>query len=102
MPLFRCNRCGCVENTAGSLYWIKKTGEDALCSECDPKIGKWHGYFPKKSAIGYLLGNDGFLYRKAALDAGQLQHRMDFQGFKILSTIDADPASQDKTTGGKE
>jgi hypothetical protein len=62
-----------------------------LCSECDPQIGKWHEIFPKKSAIGYLLGNDGFLYQKEAYDAGQLNHRIEHQGFKIISTIESDP-----------
>jgi hypothetical protein len=31
-------------------------GDDKpLCSECDPKIGKWHGKFDKRSAVGMLL-----------------------------------------------
>ena len=34
----------------------------ALCSECDPEIGAWHGKFPKRSAVGMLVGRDGFLY----------------------------------------
>ncbi len=58
MPLFRCEQCGCVENTALSNYWMR--GRDAvtlapravplpaLCSECDPQIGRWHGEFPKR------------------------------------------------------
>lgn len=64
MPLFACRQCNCVENTALSHYWMR-TGTDrpALCSECDPQIGRWHGVFPKKPASGYLQGEDGFLYR---------------------------------------
>jgi len=70
MPLFKCEKCGCVENTALGLYWTRhwvdnfdysEVGEEykgrALCSECAPKrysdgtptkYGKWHGKFPKE------------------------------------------------------
>lgn len=56
MPLFLCTKCGCIENTATSRYWTRRYGDDdletgsddPLCSECDPKIGKWHGRFPKR------------------------------------------------------
>ena len=58
MPSFRCAKCGCIENTALSNFWHGV----ALCSECDPEIGKWHGRFEKHSADGLLLGEDGFLY----------------------------------------
>lgn len=69
MPLFVCDKCGCVENTALGRYWTKDWedmwDEDneglALCSECAPtkfkdgtststewcEYGKWHGKFPK-------------------------------------------------------
>jgi len=52
MSLFRCEDCGCVENTALSNFWMRrqKTDGKALCSECDPGIGKWHGRFPKTDA----------------------------------------------------
>jgi hypothetical protein len=69
MPLFRCASCGSVENTALSNYWM--LGHDGewfaiaappLCSACDPKIGEWHGAFPRRSADSMLLGADGFLY----------------------------------------
>jgi len=52
MSLFKCEGCGCVENTATSGYHLRreKTDGRALCSECDPNIGKWHGIFPKKDA----------------------------------------------------
>ena len=46
MPVFICENCGCIENTAVSNYWSRGSGP-ALCSECDPEIGKWHGRFPK-------------------------------------------------------
>ena len=67
MPLFVCDRCGCVDNTALGRYWNKDMdcwGDDnrglALCSECAPttykdgravngfhQYGKWHNEFPK-------------------------------------------------------
>lgn len=65
MPLFICEDCGCVENTALGRYWTRDTdlwSDDnrgkALCSECSPtefksgekydRGGKWHGRFPKE------------------------------------------------------
>lgn len=50
MSLFACTGCGCVENTALCGYWFKGD-KPALCSECDPDIGKWHGVFPKVDAV---------------------------------------------------
>jgi hypothetical protein len=49
--LFVCQECSCIENTALSRFWMRKIGgraNRALCSECDPEIGKWHGRFPKR------------------------------------------------------
>lgn len=43
MPLFICQKCGCIENTALGHYWGHK---EKLCSECD--TGKWHGAFKKE------------------------------------------------------
>lgn len=65
MPLFVCDKCGCVENTALGHYWTKgfkefknTEWENALCSECTPLTfpngeksgakGKWHDKFPKE------------------------------------------------------
>ena len=72
MPIFECSKCDCIENTALSNYWMRKkfgvefegVGNEPLCSECDPQIGKWHGEFDKESAVGFFLGNDGFLYHR--------------------------------------
>ena len=47
MSIFKCEKCGCAENTALCGYNFRGKGP-ALCSECDPKIGKWHGCFEKK------------------------------------------------------
>jgi len=49
MSIFKCEKCGCAENTALCRYNFREKGEQALCSECDPKGNKkWHGCFPKK------------------------------------------------------
>ena len=49
MAIFRCSKCGCEEDTALCNYWSARLREfPALCSVCDPKIGKWHGEFPRK------------------------------------------------------
>ena len=87
MSLFKCEKCGCVENTALSLYWFSnwRKGIGKLCSECDPQIGKWHGMFPKQDATegGYMLGNDGFIYHPEHIASGQLKWREEHQGFQI-------------------
>ena len=43
MPLFVCQKCKCIENSALGSYWGQKK---KLCSEC--KTGKWHGRFKKE------------------------------------------------------
>ena len=50
MPLFRCDKCDAVENTACGCYWGRERlqGGRALCSECGK--GEWHGRFPKEIA----------------------------------------------------
>lgn len=69
MPLFICEECNCIENTALGHYWgrnhvkfkdASKNGK-TLCSECAPsefedgsiypKWGKWHGQFEKRHAL---------------------------------------------------
>jgi hypothetical protein len=64
MPLFVCENCGVIENTALGHYWSRKAVKvsklelqgKALCSECCPETfidgsptgkGKWHDKFPK-------------------------------------------------------
>lgn len=63
MPLFACSRCGVVENTALSLYWIDAGQKPPLCSECNPRIGRWHGRFPRERADGYVQDRHGHIYR---------------------------------------
>ncbi len=84
MPIFECQKCHCIENTAMSNYW---NSDDKLCSECDPEINKWHNIFPKKSAKGYCLGNDGFLYSKYEIETENIKWRETNQGFKIIGVI---------------
>ncbi len=60
MPLFRCEKCGCIENTALGHYWGDTEFSKALCSECEPPFypdgsvnksgSKWHNKFPKEQA----------------------------------------------------
>jgi len=52
MGAFVCDKCGCLENTALSNYWVREEGSPALCSACDPEIGKWHGTFPRRKWDG--------------------------------------------------
>jgi len=49
MPVFICSKCKCIENTACCYYWTKGI-RPALCSKCDPDIGKWHGIFKRRKA----------------------------------------------------
>lgn len=56
MPLYECSACHAVENTALTNFWWdhKMHEKPALCSECDPQIGKWHGHFEKITVEEYL------------------------------------------------
>lgn len=88
MSIYRCDSCGCVENTALSLYWVSQS-ERKLCSECDPAVGKWHGVFEKKSAKGYVLANDGFLYAPENFEpGGYCEWRVANTDFKPVRVIE--------------
>ena len=64
MPLFECDKCHCVENTACTMhYWGHPT---KLCSECD--TGTWHGQFDKWPAKGMLVDNQGFIWTTAEVE----------------------------------
>lgn len=56
MPLFECSKCHVVDNTAlGNFWWdVMHEKKPALCAECDPEIGSWHGQFPKISFADYV------------------------------------------------
>jgi len=100
MSVFRCSACGCVENTATSNYWGLRHPCDAdgntlpslpaLCSECDPAIGKWHGRFPKQSAKGLVLASDGFLYSKEDVASDNFKWREQHQGLEAVREITED------------
>lgn len=84
MPLFVCEKCGCVDNTALGFYWGKfwpnKTwfvddsyNGKALCSECCPKVyvdgsetgkGKWHNMFPKQHVYDYVQKRGWKLFKE--------------------------------------
>jgi len=54
MPLFECDKCGCVDNTAITNFWTALLEEKPkLCSVCDPEIGKWHRRFERVTASEY-------------------------------------------------
>ena len=47
MPIFVCENCQNIENTALSDYWARLTQhKPKLCSQCG--LGKWHGQFPEE------------------------------------------------------
>lgn len=53
MSTFICTRCGAIENTAMSDYWLYAIkGKPPICSKCSN--GKWHGKFERmhRSSIG--------------------------------------------------
>lgn len=85
MPLFECSNCHCIENTACCGYWVREKNTPPLCSECDPEYGKWHNMFEKKSAVGMLVGSDGFLYSSEE----KLEWRKQHQGFSIIGKVEA-------------
>jgi hypothetical protein len=69
MPLFPCSKCDCIEDTALCHYWSARLRQrSAVCSACDPTIGKWHGEFPKESARGWIKDRNGFLLDKRAIE----------------------------------
>jgi hypothetical protein len=48
MATFRCSKCGCDEDSALCNYWAARVRDiPPVCSACDPKIGRWHGQFPR-------------------------------------------------------
>jgi len=48
MPLFKCSQCGSMDNTALTNWAVRRADKKpALCSACDPEIGRWHDQFPR-------------------------------------------------------
>ena len=63
MSLYRCETCGCIENSACAQYWQRKLAhQPLLCSLCDPELREWHGLFPRQSARGMLIDRGGHLW----------------------------------------
>ena len=56
MPLFLCEICKTIENTALGKYWGK---DKKLCSECG--WGKWHDRFPKEQMSDKYQIINGFV-----------------------------------------
>jgi hypothetical protein len=55
VSLFVCEECRTIENTALSDFWLRNVDGGkgrALCSACDPDIGKWHGRFERRTYDG--------------------------------------------------
>jgi len=70
MPLFVCENCECVENTALGQFWTRLRKDmypepyagKALCSACasptyvdgtPTRLGEWHGEFPRRHISEY-------------------------------------------------
>lgn len=85
MPLFECDQCHCVENTALGNYWMPHAYKDGpvQCSECE--TGKWHGKFDKKPAAGMLIDQSGHLWSQGEIDAGHLPKHYKIVGKVKLS-----------------
>jgi hypothetical protein len=87
MPLFRCEKCGCVENTAVCSYWHNKYSNGPLiCYECE--TGKEHGMFPKTSANGWYIDADGFIYSPDSVDQETMEWRYN-RTFKMVGRIES-------------
>ena len=57
MPLFECENCGNIDNTALTTFWKSlRDGTPRLCSACDPDTKAWHGKFPAKKIEAYQPG----------------------------------------------
>ena len=83
MPLFRCSKCGCIENTACCDYWsrVHLDEKEPLCSECE--TGEWHGLFNKRSADGMLIDQNNHLWSQEQIDAGYLPKH-----YKIIGKVE--------------
>lgn len=87
MPIFKCDECHCVENTALCDYWSRNYGDGngrALCSGCDPEIGELHVSFGRRDSAGMLVGDDGFLYPLSQVKSKEYYNR---RGIKIVGVV---------------
>jgi len=69
MPLFKCDNCDCLENTALAPHsWTQLLNKQPmLCSECEPAQNKWHGRFKKVKWNGESIIN----YEEQHLDSNK-------------------------------
>jgi hypothetical protein len=86
MSLFRCVKCGRVENTALSFHCGHLDDKRYLCSECDPDIGMWHGRFPKVSAEGMYYDENHYVYGPNEIDTGAMELKYN-RGFKMVGRV---------------
>jgi hypothetical protein len=65
------------------MYWIDRAQGKAafLCSEC--ATGKWHNRFPKQSADGYYIDNQGFIYSPDEIDTETMEWTYN-RNFKMI------------------
>lgn len=100
MPIFACEKCQCLENTALSTYasrnmdiWPDEYRGKMLCSECSSPVfksgkpsgyGVWHGKFAKRSAVGYLIDQSGCLWSEEQIRLGMLPAHYKIVG-KVLA-----------------
>jgi hypothetical protein len=70
MSFFQCSKCGCVEDTALCHYWSAKLQQtQLLCSACDPKIAKWHGWFPQETTQHWIVNDEhGIMCRRSEVE----------------------------------
>lgn len=94
MSLFQCEICGAIENTACSNYHCKSLFKEtqSKCSECDPRIGKWHDRFEKRNAHEHGYYTDGrYIYPPEAVDLEKMVWTYNPK-FKILGPVPKIPA----------
>lgn len=81
MPLYVCDECDTIENTACGFFWSKDCDDTpatvkgrALCSACGPthwndgsrtKYGQWHGRFERRKATAEIIAEnpDWYIYK---------------------------------------
>ena len=95
MVLFRCEECGCVDNTAlGGTHSIRclELFDDllSLCVECAPKFykdgtpneraGDWHNKFPKRSAEGMYVDTCGHIWDEPESPFGKIVYLIGKEG----------------------
>lgn len=90
MPLFLCDNCGKLDNTAGSNYWTRnldfnsdvplskqeKKDNPALCTVCDPDIDRDEDAveLATPEEMKEVPGEDGFHWPIEGFKNGQITH----------------------------